>query len=401
MFKFNVAGDKLTVVNEQRLYSGNVNYYRCEFDFTSDWIELLKFAVFVLPTKSYTVEIEENKCFFPTEALEAADNIYIGVFGSAADESNIIRISTNLCSLNVSEGAYREAVAASEGELSLWERYVAEAKAARDEAVAAAETASEANVNETVTAALDKAKQSGEFDGADGKDGVSLSHEWVGTTLKITSASGESSADLSGERGADGERGENGKDGEDGYTPVRGLDYMTDEDIALIVANVEENLTDRATKEYVDKAAEEAASSSYAYTDGTVAAAKKEILAEVDKARATYIEDGSGAHPLKHNEVAEMGIAKGGAFPDTYTLIIGAPIGDFPDVLFTIWHINPCEEAFDVSPDNTMKMLFFGDDCDETYSFTPRANTHYEISFMRQGSEDDKPRIIARVGAWE
>lgn len=145
----------------------------------------------------------------------------------------------------------------------------------------------------------------------------------------------------------------------------------------------------------------EVASSSYAYTDGEVVAAKEEILGEVDKARATYIEDGSGAHPLKHNEVAEMGIAKGGAFPDTYTLIIGAPIGDFPDVLFTIWHINPCEEAFDVSPDNTMKMLFFGDDCDETYSFTPRANTHYEISFMRQGSEDDKPRIIARVGAWE
>lgn len=34
-----------------------------------------------------------------------------------------------------------------------------------------------------------------------GKDGVSVSHEWEGTTLKVTSASGTSSADLKGEAG--------------------------------------------------------------------------------------------------------------------------------------------------------------------------------------------------------
>ena len=39
------------------------------------------------------------------------------------------------------------------------------------------------------------------FDGTDGKDGISATHSWNGTTLSVTSASGTSSADLKGEKG--------------------------------------------------------------------------------------------------------------------------------------------------------------------------------------------------------
>lgn len=41
----------------------------------------------------------------------------------------------------------------------------------------------------------------------DGKDGVSVTHSWNGTTLNITSASGTSSADLKGEKGDKGDKG--------------------------------------------------------------------------------------------------------------------------------------------------------------------------------------------------
>jgi len=54
-----------------------------------------------------------------------------------------------------------------------------------------------------------------------GKDGVSCTHSWSGTTLTITSASGTSSANLKGEQGIQGVK------GEDGYTPVKGTDYYT------------------------------------------------------------------------------------------------------------------------------------------------------------------------------
>ena len=55
------------------------------------------------------------------------------------------------------------------------------------------------------------------FDGSngkDGKDGVSITHTWNGTSLSITSASGTSSADLRGPAG------------QDGYTPIKGVDYF-------------------------------------------------------------------------------------------------------------------------------------------------------------------------------
>ena len=53
--------------------------------------------------------------------------------------------------------------------------------------------------------------------GKDGQNGVSCTHEWNGTTLIVTSASGTSYANLKGEKG---------DPGEDGYTPVKGVDYF-------------------------------------------------------------------------------------------------------------------------------------------------------------------------------
>ena len=58
------------------------------------------------------------------------------------------------------------------------------------------------------------------FDGSngrDGKDGVSVSHTWNGTSLSITSASGTSEMDLRGPAG------------QDGYTPIKGVDYFDGE----------------------------------------------------------------------------------------------------------------------------------------------------------------------------
>lgn len=53
-------------------------------------------------------------------------------------------------------------------------------------------------------------------------DGVSATHEWNGTVLTITSASGTSSADLKGDKGDQGEQGIQGEQGETGATGVQG-----------------------------------------------------------------------------------------------------------------------------------------------------------------------------------
>lgn len=53
----------------------------------------------------------------------------------------------------------------------------------------------------------------------DGTDGVSTTHQWNGTTLTVTSASGTSSADLKGDKGDKGEPGAPGKDGDSAFYP--------------------------------------------------------------------------------------------------------------------------------------------------------------------------------------
>ena len=68
-------------------------------------------------------------------------------------------------------------------------------------------------------------------------------HEWNGTVLTITSDSGTSSADLKGD---DGCRGAQGAQGEQ-YKPIRGQDYLTDEEVAEVV----ELATNAAKEAYV------------------------------------------------------------------------------------------------------------------------------------------------------
>lgn len=70
--------------------------------------------------------------------------------------------------------------------------------------------------------------------GEPGRDGVSVTHEWAGTVLYVTSASGTSSADLKGAKG------DKGDTGAAGYTPVRGTDYWTPDDIATIKSYVDD-----------------------------------------------------------------------------------------------------------------------------------------------------------------
>ena len=72
--------------------------------------------------------------------------------------------------------------------------------------------------------------------GTPGKDGVSVTHQWNGTVLEVTSASGTSSVDLKGEKG---NPGATGPKGTDGYTPVKGVDYFTEGEKAEMVQKVQ------------------------------------------------------------------------------------------------------------------------------------------------------------------
>lgn len=94
---------------------------------------------------------------------------------------------------------------------------------------------SQDDLQDAVDTALAQAKESGEFDG---KDGVSVTHEWDGTVLRVTSASGTSEADLKGAKG------------DPGYTPKKGTDYWTEADMAQMVADTIAALPDASEGGY-------------------------------------------------------------------------------------------------------------------------------------------------------
>jgi hypothetical protein len=107
-------------------------------------------------------------------------------------------------------------------------------------------------LSNAINTALAQAKESGEFDGADGEDGISV-------TVKSVS---ESAADGGSNvvTFSDGEKltVKNGKTGADGYTPVKGTDYFTEADKEEFLSDIEavryvdQNLTD-AQKEQTRK----------------------------------------------------------------------------------------------------------------------------------------------------
>jgi len=86
------------------------------------------------------------------------------------------------------------------------------AEMAKSNALAAKETN---NALKLLAADVEEKLKNGEFDG---KDGVSVTHSFDGTVLKMTSASGSTEVDLKGDKGPQGEKGDKGDAGNDAVT---------------------------------------------------------------------------------------------------------------------------------------------------------------------------------------
>ena len=80
-------------------------------------------------------------------------------------------------------------------------------------------------------------------DGSDGKDGADGENGADGKSAYQIAVEhgfeGTESEWLNSLKGANGEDGNDGSDGEDGYTPVKGVDYWTTQDVAEIKAYVD------------------------------------------------------------------------------------------------------------------------------------------------------------------
>ena len=116
---------------------------------------------------------------------------------------------------------------------------------------------------EAIIAALDRAKASGDFNGADGVDGTSV------TVVSVTESTEDGGSNIvtfsdgntvvikngnAGEQGPKGEKGDKGEigatgaDGKDGYTPQKNVDYFDGKDgSSVTVVSVTESIEDNGS----------------------------------------------------------------------------------------------------------------------------------------------------------
>ena len=132
-FDFFVNQDKISLngINTV-MYTGNANYYHCHFYFSDDWDGLNKFAVFMKGDKSFVVNLAGDNCPIPTELLDSSAYISIGVYASNGSDNNYLRISSNMVSMYVDTGAYRQGTEPEPPTPDVWERYIAQMQEAID-----------------------------------------------------------------------------------------------------------------------------------------------------------------------------------------------------------------------------------------------------------------------------
>lgn len=240
------------------------------------------------------IESENVVCSVPQSVTCNGGNVTIRLIFSKVAETEIeyilysfpIRLRFDL----TSNGEFTESKDASDisAAVALAKGYTEKAEQAANMAENAAKTAVNARngIEQEIAESLTNAKESGEFDG---KDGVSVMHEWNGTELTVTSASGTSSADLKGEKGDKGEQGATGAQGEKGD---KGDSYtLTDEDkteIATKVNAVSYSQAQELTDEQKQMARDNIDAVSITELTGAITAANAKVVSVLPK---TFTDD--------------------------------------------------------------------------------------------------------------
>ena len=112
-----VTKNNVTIESQDTIHSGEFKVNELEFEFTSDYDDLVTRAVFTKKNKSYEVAIENDACYIPTEVLTESGNLTIGVYGYETSGDNLVlRYSPQPVSITVIKGSY---VSADEGTLYL------------------------------------------------------------------------------------------------------------------------------------------------------------------------------------------------------------------------------------------------------------------------------------------
>lgn len=97
MFYLNAEKNKLTVQQKEPVTSGSVNVYTVQIEFSEDWDNLDKTAVFRAGCVKRSVAIADGKCTIPGEVLGSAGHcLMAGVCGNQGDTVVLPTVWANL-----------------------------------------------------------------------------------------------------------------------------------------------------------------------------------------------------------------------------------------------------------------------------------------------------------------
>ena len=268
--KFAVTGQRIELTEPVMLVAGTMNIYTAAFVFDSAWDGYAKTAVFRGGDVEREKLLTDDDCTVPWEVLTSGKYLRVGVYGTK-DDIRLPTIWTERTQyINSGAGPTEEAAEPSPTLVEQLLTKVGNLDALKTEdkssVVAAVNeiwesggggsgaSITDAAINEDgrliITLSTGNTIDAGYAvgpSGADGKDGVSVTHEWVGTTLSVTSASGTSSADLKGEKGDTGPQGPSGADGKDGSDGQPGADGVGIKSVVQTTTSTEDGGTNVIT----------------------------------------------------------------------------------------------------------------------------------------------------------
>lgn len=208
--------------NHSENHYGEYNVNECVFEFDEYFNSVpIKKAIFTSQSnnKSFEIDIINNKCTVPHEVLtKVYDTVILGVYGyDVNEETLLVRYSPEPTTFVVHEGSYKEGTEQPEiitpTQYDMFSKALQEGLAEVDKRL------------DDVEKQGDYAKEQGDY------------AKTIGDQLIEDKENGLFKGD----------QGEQGVPGKDGYTPIKGVDYFTDDDKKEIV-----NQASQSTKEYVD-----------------------------------------------------------------------------------------------------------------------------------------------------
>lgn len=237
ILELNVKQNVITKVKNEFLTSGGYKSIKCKFDFSSEWEEYTKTAVFVYNGVSYHDEIINNECYIPAEAIETEGTLSIGVFGSIVNEDNIeSRLTTKLEEVRIYKGSFSEGEEPINPTPSAWETYLETVKKLIAEATEKVKNLQAENVKFSDGEDLQTKFDNGDLGGGSGNNGATFTPNvsengdlsWTNDkglenpeTVNIKGPKGDKGE--TGSQGAKGDKGEKGDVGPQGPQGVQGL----------------------------------------------------------------------------------------------------------------------------------------------------------------------------------